>query len=399
MLTKGQIGKYADVMLWGLETSRKGRFKKRDIVLLRYDREAVPLAEAIHARLMDMGRQPIVRVGMTPVMEQDFFKKADSSQLVFSGPWEKTMAKNLNGNIYLRAPECLTHLGGIDPKKIGKTMVAQKPLRDILRKREESGLFGWTLCTLPTRALAKHARLSLKQYCQQIVRACYLDNPDPVQAWREIYKSAMSIKKWLNRMDVKHFHVTSKHTDLIITPGEHRRWIGISGHNIPSFEIFLSPDWHGTRGVYHADQPSYRNGNYVAGVTLHFKNGRVSKVMAQKGQDFVKSQASMDQGASRLGEFSLTDKRFSRIDRFMANTLYDENFGGRYGNCHIALGASYTDTYDGDPSKLTTKVKERLGFNDSALHWDLVNTEDKTVSAQLKNGKKVVVYEKGMFRY
>ena len=107
----------------------------------------------------------------------------------------------------------------------------------------------------------------------------------------------------------------------------------------------------------------------------------------------------MDKGARRIGEFSLTDKRFSKINKFMANTLFDENYGGSNGNCHLAVGSSYTNTYDGDPSKLTVRRKDALGFNDSALHWDLVNTESKTVTAYLENGKSVVVYEKGMFKY
>ncbi|MBN2398002.1 MAG: aminopeptidase, partial [Deltaproteobacteria bacterium] len=97
------------------------------------------------------------------------------------------------------------------------------------------------------------------------------------------------------------------------------------------------------------------------------------------------------------GEFSLTDRRFSRIDRFMADTLFDENFGGRWGNCHIALGASYSDTYDGNPAELTKAMKKNLGFNDSALHWDLVNTERKTVRARLSDGKVVTIYENGVF--
>jgi aminopeptidase len=83
----------------------------------------------------------------------------------------------------------------------------------------------------------------------------------------------------------------------------------------------------------------------------------------------------------------------------MANTLFDENFGGRFGNCHLALGASYSDTFDGKPEKLTKERKRRLGFNDSALHWDLVNTEKKRVTAYLNNGKKAIVYENGMFNY
>ena len=105
----------------------------------------------------------------------------------------------------------------------------------------------------------------------------------------------------------------------------------------------------------------------------------------------------MDDGACRLGEFSLTDKTFSKISRFMANTLFDENFGGKFGNCHVALGASYSDTYNGNPSELTRELKKNLGFNDSALHWDIVNTEKKRVTAHLKDGTKAVIYENGYF--
>ena len=84
---------------------------------------------------------------------------------------------------------------------------------------------------------------------------------------------------------------------------------------------------------------------------------------------------------------------------FSSEYGWTENYGGRYGNCHLAAGNSYADTFDGDPAKLTKERKKKLGFNDSALHWDLVNTEKKRVRAYLKNGKKTVVYENGMFKY
>ena len=104
----------------------------------------------------------------------------------------------------------------------------------------------------------------------------------------------------------------------------------------------------------------------------------------------------MDPGASRVGEFSLTDRRFSRINAFMANTLFDENFGGPHGNCHLALGSAYTDAYAGNTA-LDDKLRKELGFNDSALHWDLVNTQKKRVTAHLKTGKAVTIYENGRF--
>ncbi len=398
MLTNLQIEKYADVLLWGLKTARTESFEKGDVIMVQFDLPALELAEVLHGKLLDMGAHPVMRLSKTIVMEHDFYEKSDENQLVFRGPWDDELFRHLNGRIFLHGPTSLTHLADIDPKRIGKVAVAMKPLRDIMRKREEQGKLGWTLCALPTRALAQHAGLTLEEYTQQIVKACYLDQADPVSAWNEIYKDAMEIKKWMNRMDVEFYHVASENIDLKITPGHQRKWIGISGHNIPSFELFISPDWRGTQGTYYANQPSFRSGNYVEGVHLTFKDGIVTEIKATKGETFTQKQLDMDEGARRIGEFSLTDKRFSKIDRFMASTLYDENFGGDNGNCHLAVGASYSDTFDGDPSTLTEEVKKDLGFNDSALHWDLVNTEAKTVTAHLKSGEKMVVYEEGMFK-
>jgi aminopeptidase len=133
-------------------------------------------------------------------------------------------------------------------------------------------------------------------------------------------------------------------------------------------------------------------------VRLEFQAGIVTRATAEEGQDFVRKQLAMDEGASRLGEFSLTDRRHSRINAFMASTLFDENYGGEHGNCHVAVGASYSDTYSGDQASLDEAKKRELGFNDSALHWDLVNTEDKTVTARLAGGGSIVIYKGGEFQ-
>ncbi len=399
MFTERQLERYANVLLWGLKNARTGRFKKGDIVLIRFDKPAIRLAEILYAKLLDMGLNPVPRMNHTTTMELDFYKLSNSKQLVFTPPGDQFLSKSLNGGIFLHAPESLTHLSDIDPKKIGKVAVSRKYLRDILDKRDDQGAFGWTLCIFPTKALARHAGLSLKNYTGQVINACFLNRTSPVSHWKSIYNKVQSIKKWLNNMQVNYYHIESANIDLEITPGEKRKWIGISGHNIPSFEIFTVPDWRGTKGKYFANQPSFRSGNYVEGVRLEFEKGAVVKAQAHKGEDFVKKQLSIDKGADKLGEFSLTDKRFSKINTFMANTLFDENYGGKFGNCHVALGSSYSDAYDGDPKKLTKKTKQKLGFNDSALHWDLVNTEKKRVVAHLASGQKITIYENGRFTY
>jgi aminopeptidase len=399
VLTRTQLDKYADVLLWGLTTSRVEPYEPGDVVLVQFDLAALGLAEAVYAKLLARGLNPVPRLTLTPSMETAFYGSADEAQLVFQTPGQAVLHENVHGAMHLLAPDSLTHLSGIDPKRIATAALARKPLRDILVRREEKGEFGWTLCLYPTKELAAKADMTGREYAAQVTAACFLKDADPVARWRRLYEEAREIKAWLNSIKAVSLRVESDNVDLTVTPGRQRRWLGLSGHNIPSFEIFTSPDWRGTSGRYYADQPSYRSGNYVRGVRLTFKDGVVTGIAAEQGEEFVRKQLAMDPGASRLGEFSLTDKRFSKIDRFMANTLYDENFGGPHGNCHVAVGSSYSDTFDGDPAGLDGARKEELGFNDSALHWDLVNTEPKRVRARLADGHEVTVYENGQFLY
>jgi len=248
--------------------------------------------------------------------------------------------------------------------------------------------------------------MSLTKYSNQVAKACYLDEDDPVAKWASVYKNMDRISKWLNRItkNTRYFHIESENvgvhntlTDLIITPGEKRAWKTGGGCNIPSFELFMSPDWRGTEGTYHADMPTFKGGNYIEGITLEFEKGRATSISANKGEEYLIKTLNTDRAACQVGEFSLTDKRFSKIDTFMAEILYDENYGGKHGNCHIAVGNSYSETYDGDPSELTKETKKKLGFSDSAVHWDMINGENKVVTAHFKDGKTKVIYENGEF--
>ena len=396
--SREQLEKYADVLVWGLKTARTG-FKKYDAILIRCDLEGRELGEILHRKLVQAKYNVTFRFMMSPRLERDFYEFSDDKQRAFTAAGDKEFFSALNGNVYIHAPASLTHLKGIDTRRQSQVAIARKPLRDIMTKNEEKGKFGWTLCTYPTEELARQAKLPLKEYAAQIARACFLGEKNPAKKWAEIYKNSMAIKKWLKSLNMNTIRTESKSMDFEIKVGDMRRFLGVSGHNIPSFEIFTSPDWRGTRGFYFANLPAFRGGNYVENIRLEFKAGRAVKISAKKGEEYVKKIMATDKGASRIGEYSLTDRRFSLIDKFMADTLFDENYGGRHGNCHVAVGDSYSDTYAGDISKLTKEKKEALGYNNSAVHWDMINTEDKKVTATLKNGKKTVIYEKGQFKY
>jgi len=392
------IEKYAEVLIWGLKTANRN-LKPYDIILIRCDIEGIKLGEAVYRKLIERKFNVVFRFMSTPDMEKSFFTFADDKQISFIAPGEKEFYSKLNGNIYIHAPSSLTHLKGTDTKKQADFAKARKFLRDIMTDRESKGLFGWTLCSYPTQELAKQAKLSLKSYTDQIIKACFLDEKDPVKKWNEVFKNISEIKKWLDSLNIDEIYIKSKSIDLKIKLGEKRRFLGGSGHNIPSFEIFTSPDARYTEGVYFANLETYRGGNYIKNIRLEFRNGSAVNIEAEQGEEYLVKIMNTDDGSKRIGEFSLTDIRFSRIDKFMADILFDENHGGKYGNCHIAIGSSYKDTYAGDVEKLSKDMEKKLGFNDSAIHWDLINTEDKIVTAKLKGGKIITIYERGMFKY
>ena len=396
-MTPAILEKYAAVLEWGLETARGKAYKPYETVLLRYDIDALPLTEAVWRRLVARKLNVTARLLTPPTMEKDFYALSDARQRGFIAAGEREFYENLNGNIYIGAPSSLTHLKEIDPKRIAEVARARKFVRDIMESRESAGKFGWTLCTLATDELARRAGCTRAEYKKQIIRACFLDCPDPVKKWKEVHAAAMDIKAWLGSLRIQTIRIETASMDLEIRLGEKRRFLGVSGHNIPSFEIFTSPDWRGARGIWYADQPSFRSGNLVEGVKLEFAEGKARVVGAKKGADFTRQMLAMDAGACRIGEFSLTDRRFSNINRFMADTLFDENYGGTNGNSHIAVGNAYLDTYAGKQSSLDKATRTALGYNESALHWDLVNTEQKSVTAVLANGKSVCIYERGQF--
>ncbi len=330
-------------------------------------------------------------------LQRDFFELASDAQLEhFPSSYMRGLVDEMDHQVSVIATTDPRALDSVDPARIMRRGEAMRQLLDWRGDKENEGRFTWTLGLYGTEAMAAEADLDLEQYWEQIIHACFLDSEDPLSRWREIGERLDSTRERLDALQIERVHVTGEDVDLRVRVGEARRWLGGRGRNIPSFEIFTSPDWRGTEGWIHCDQPLYRYGNLVRGIRLEFSDGRVTRASAEENERVLKEMIATE-GADRIGEFSLTDRRFSRITRFMAQTLYDENVGGEFGNTHIALGRSYQDAYDGDPGSLDPADWERLGFNNSSVHTDVVSTTQRTVTATLADGSERVIYRDGEF--
>ncbi len=403
MFSDRQLERYGRVMVWALETARSSSgavFAPGEVVHLRYDALAGPLAEHVYRELIRKGIHVLPDINVGPNMERIYYEEAGEKQLTFFGPWVESRVSHLNGLVAIRAPESLTHLKDCDPDKMALRSKAGKPLLDIRKDRENQGLFAWTLCDYPTPVLAEQAGMTLDEYAEQVALACYLDDADPVATWTETMAMIDKVKAWLTGLDIDHVHVMSDdgETDLKVWIGERRRWLGGSGHNIPSFEVFVTPEAGRAEGIYHASEPSFRSGRYVRGARLEFRGGEVVNATAEAEEDYLRSRVALDDGSRLLGEFSLTDRRFSRITRFMASTLYDENVGGDNGNCHVAIGRGFQDSIRlRKGEEMTPELAKEMKVSDSSEHWDLITTTPRQVVAYLKDGTGLVIYENGQF--
>jgi aminopeptidase len=114
--------------------------------------------------------------------------------------------------------------------------------------KEQAGRLSWSLCLYGTPSMAQEAGLSLEEYWEQIIEACYLQEEDPVGKWKEVQGEIEEIKEKLDALQIKGLHIKGEDVDLHIRLGAYRKWLSGGGKNIPSFEIFTSPDWRGTRG-------------------------------------------------------------------------------------------------------------------------------------------------------
>ncbi len=389
------LQKYAQVLVNFALNSGRG-LQEDEVVELIVPDVAKSLALFLQNEVLRSGGHPIMRLLPTG-FERDYYRLASKKQLTFfPEQYLHSKADLLDHHIQIIAEPFPEELKEADPGKIIVARDSRKPYKDWLMAKENEGDFTWTIALWGDRAKADAVELSLEDYWQQIIQACFLDEDNPIARWQEIHQLQTEIKQKLNQMQIEEIHLESDDADLWLQIGANRCWCGGGGRNIPSFEIFTSPDWRGTRGWAKFNQPLFRYGNRIEQVKLDFENGLVIGGEAEAGEKILQAMLNSP-NADKLGEFSLTDKRMSRITHPMAEILFDENMGGEFGNTHIAIGSAYKECYVGERKSFNKQTWDELGFNDSAEHTDFISTTNRQVTAILSDGSQKVIYQDGKF--
>ncbi|MCA9478700.1 MAG: aminopeptidase, partial [Nanoarchaeota archaeon] len=285
--SKEILDKYADVMINFALNGGEG-VKPGEVVLITVPESARPFYDSLYEVAIKAGAHPMMRL-IAQGNELFFYENATTEQLSFFPlKYYQGLIDQVDHTISVSAPDDLKRLSSVDKKKIFEHHKALQPAHEIHDKKEHEGKLFWTLCMYGTSAMAQEAGLSLKEYWAEIIHACYLDEDDPVAHWKDFKKKADEYKRKLDEMDIEYLDVVSQRTNLRIGLGKNRRWLGARCHNIPSFELFISPDWRETRGNIQFTEPLYRYGNLIENAYVEFgDDGCVKKATATQGEEVL----------------------------------------------------------------------------------------------------------------
>lgn len=213
--------------------------------------------------MLKSGGHPVVDI-VPDGLQRSFFHLANDEQMNFR-PMKRLLATvdECDHRLFIIAEHEKYELAGIDGARVMNRYKTIRPFREAIQKKENAGKLTWTLGLYGTEAMAAFAGMSLQEYWGEIINACFLDNENPIARWQETEAKLAELTTKLTNLQIEWLHVVGEDADIRVKLGKNRKWLGGSGRNIPSFEVFTSPDWRGTEGWIRYNMPLSYQGNII----------------------------------------------------------------------------------------------------------------------------------------
>jgi aminopeptidase len=285
--------------------------------------------------------------------------------------WMTVWAHAADGNALIATagdpePELLADLDG---ERVGRARMAG--IQEIYRQQGVDRSVNWTIVAYPTDGWATQVfgEPDVERLWQAVAASTRLDADDPSEAWRAHMQRLESRAAALNALRLDAIRYRGPGTDLQVGLNPNAKWMSALFRtrdgieyvpNMPTEEVFTTPDWRRAEGTVRASRPLALNGEVVEGLHFVVRDGKIVEIDADKGAGVVRGQIESEAQAAFFGELALVDgtSRVGQTGLTFFDTLYDEN-----ATCHIAYGFGVSETFDGEPGE---------GMNVSSVHTDFM---------------------------
>jgi aminopeptidase len=361
------------------------------------------VTRAIAAAAYRRGAKFVDVVYYDPYVKRARIENVADESLEYIPPWwgERviTLGREHAASILLAGPPAPRLFDDLDPGRLGRDIYPRvKQWSKVTNERTVS----WCIAPCPTRAWAEHVHPelspeeALERLWEEIEYVLRLDEEDPVAAWtaRNTVLEGAARRLTALRLDALHFEGAGTDLTVGLLPGS--RWVGgaeatvdgiVHMANIPSEEVFTTPDPERVDGVVRSTKPLEAYGSLIEGLRIRFEGGRAVQIDADKGAEVMRSFTAIDDGASRLGEVALVDGdgRVGDLGTVFIETLLDENAAS-----HVAFGDAYESGAAPD---------DHPRINRSELHLDfMIGGSDVDVTGITQAGERVPVLRSGAWQ-
>ncbi len=361
------------------------------IVFVSSQIEHVPLARAITRQAYAAGARYVDVSYRDQHVRKAMIELGPDEALTYEPGWLKTLAES-NADQALIAttgdpePDLLSDLDG---ERVGRARM--KGITEIYRQQLVDRSSNWTIVAYPNDGWAEKVfgEADVERLWEAVAACTRLDQPDPVTAWRDHMQRLEARGAALNELGLESLHYRGPGTDFRVGLLPNARWMSALFRtrdgieyvpNMPTEEVFTTPDCRRAEGTIRSTRPLALNGEVIEGLQLTVSDAKIVDVEADRGAELVRAQLESDDRARRFGELALVDgtSRVGQTNITFFDTLYDEN-----ATCHIAYGFGIPEVFDGEPGE---------GMNVASLHTDfMVGGPELEVDGVTKDGTSIPI--------
>ncbi len=352
---------------------------------------------------LELGDPRVLKTRITSSKEEDLSYVPEYFSIKY-----KELVDEKAANLKIIGSESPEILSDLPPKRVNDVRLHQfLALKYFYDEGIGKSGVHWTVAAAATPAWGKKIFPELSEsdaemkLWEHIFSICRLEDERFLDRWNEHDALLHSRADFLNTLKIKEVHFTGPGTDLkvLLSPkaifkgGSDLGPRGVNFEpNVPTEEVFTTPDYRGTNGVVRTTRPFLVNGTLIVGLEMKFENGVITDFSAKEGEATFREYISSDPGAKRLGELALVgiDSPVFRSGVVFEEILFDENAA-----CHIAVGRAYKFCVENGPD-MSDEELDAIGCNESSVHTDMmISSEEVDVSATTYDGKEIQLLSKG----